>query len=73
MVEMTPRERQRYKNSMHRKLVETAREKGIAVSQAGNRRELKKERDIVRPFVYAAKLLAGQLPNDYTRIADDMV
>lgn len=59
MVGMTPRERQLYKNSMHLKLVEKTREKGIALSQAVSARERKKERDIVRPFVYAAKQSRG--------------
>lgn len=56
MVGMTPQERQLYKNSMHLKLTEKAREKGIALSRAGStKREVKKQKDIVRPFVYSAK------------------
>lgn len=55
MVEMTPRERQLYKDSVHRRLVEKAKEKGIALFVAGPGREVKEQRDSVRPFVYAAK------------------
>lgn len=55
MVEMTPRQRQLYKNSVHRRLVEKAEELGIALSGAGAVRKVKKERESVRPFVYASK------------------
>ncbi len=55
MLRMSPQERQEYKNSMHLKLVEAAKEKGIAIPQAGKTMESRKERDFKRPFVYAAK------------------
>lgn len=54
MVRMHPLERQAYKEAVRRELFETAREKGIVISQGKTIGARRKARDAKMPFAYAA-------------------
>lgn len=54
MVRMHPLERQAYKEAVRRALLETAKEKGIVISQGKTIGARRKARDVKMPFAYAA-------------------